>query len=349
MGESGSPPFISVVIPTRNRLAHLKQTLSCLEAQHYPAGAYEVIVVDDGSDDGTGGYLRDLASAGRVRPVSQTQAGPGAARNAGVRAARGDVVAFTDDDCLPDLDWLAAIATSYTSSGRAPRLAVGGRVEERIIDGNWLQTFYSCRAERQQARGPGQLGLLDSANAACDRTTLLSVGGFPDILPFPGLEDMGLSFRLKEAGCEIRANPDAVVWHTNRTTFRSMARQAFDRGRGAGVVMLEYPTHFEDSRSARLSGCTQQLLGRLIAHFPRPIRPLAGAFVATSAHLPFAILRVGIWLISSLPDRASHYWRTAESRLRIVIYLCLDSLYYLLYLAGQVAGTFEHVRKRSRA
>ncbi|MBI2837736.1 MAG: glycosyltransferase [Acidobacteria bacterium] len=338
---------MSVVIPTHNRLVHLKHTLGCLEAQHYPAGSYEVIVVDDGSDDETAGYLRELAGAGRVRLVSQAHAGPGAARNAGVRLARGEVIALTDDDCLPDPEWLAALAASYTCADGTPRLAVGGRVEEKIIDGHWLQRFYACRAERQQARAPGDLGLLDSANAACDRSTLLSVGGFPEILPFPGLEDMGLSFRLKDAGCEIRANPDAVVWHTNRTSFSSMIRQAFDRGRGAGVLMLEYPQHFEDSRSARLCGRAQQRLGRLIARLPRPIRPLAGAFVASAAHLPFAILRFGIWIGRTLPARASHYRRTAESSPRFVFYLCLDSLYYVLYLAGQVAGTFEHVRKRS--
>jgi glycosyltransferase involved in cell wall biosynthesis len=98
--------LISAVVPTFNRIATLRQTLTALAAQDYPD--YEIIVVDDGSSDGTGDVVTREFPA--VRYVRQPNRGPAAARNVGIRAALGDIVAFTDDDCLPPVDWLSRLA-----------------------------------------------------------------------------------------------------------------------------------------------------------------------------------------------------------------------------------------------
>jgi GT2 family glycosyltransferase len=343
-----SLPFITVVIPTRNRLTQLRRALRCVEEQDYPAESYEVIVVDDGSSDGTDRYLQALSNSNAVRTIVQQHAGPGAARNAGARAGGGDIVAFTDDDCLPERGWLAALAQSFSSADRSAGLVVGGRIEERVTAGQWLQTFYATRAERQQAQCGGKVDLLDSANVACDRTAFLSVGGFSESLAFPGLEDMDLSFRLEDAGCRIRANPAAVVGHAGATSLGAMARQAFDRGRGSAMLMNEHPRRFAGSRAARMSASTRHFIRNASAGLPASIRSRACAPAAALAHVPFAAIWAARWVVRDLPARASHYRRCATPGLRIVAYLCLEWIYQLLYFAGQVAGTGEHFRKGVR-
>src|SRR5262245_11184433 len=121
-------PTASVVIPTRNRRATLELLLERIAPQATAAGA-EVLVVDNGSSDGTREALGRLAATGRLRVVDEPVPGATRARNAGARAARGEVVAFVDDDALPDDGWLAALLAPFAN----PRVAgVGGRVQLRF-------------------------------------------------------------------------------------------------------------------------------------------------------------------------------------------------------------------------
>src|SRR5437764_138198 len=113
----------SVVIPTFNRQATLHQTLKAIEAQD--ALSFEVIVVDDGSTDGTKEAVTSEFPS--VQYIQQENQGPAAARNTGIRAVAGDIVVFTDDDCVPPPDWLSRLANGYA---RYPEVAgVGGYLE----------------------------------------------------------------------------------------------------------------------------------------------------------------------------------------------------------------------------
>ena len=103
------PPEFSVVIPTYNRLDYLKQALSSVWAQTFTD--YEIIVVDDGSNDGTREYLHGLRS--KLRILSQPNSGPGAARNIGLREAQGDYIALLDSDDLPAGSFTAVRVASY--------------------------------------------------------------------------------------------------------------------------------------------------------------------------------------------------------------------------------------------
>src|SRR5881394_1714601 len=107
---SGETPEISVVLPTYNRSESLRRTLASLERQTFPAAKFEVIVVDDGSTDGTASVAAEFAGRGpmKVEYVRGSHEGPGASRNLGVSRARGGIVAFIEDDVLPEPDWLAS-------------------------------------------------------------------------------------------------------------------------------------------------------------------------------------------------------------------------------------------------
>ena len=116
---------VSVVIPTYNRLDTLPEVLAAIEGQQAPF-AWELVVVDDGSTDGTGGWLAGRRFPIPARVVSQPNRGPAAARNAGVTAARGELVAFLGDDTVPSPGWLAAHRQAHGRRGDPPELAVLG-------------------------------------------------------------------------------------------------------------------------------------------------------------------------------------------------------------------------------
>src|SRR5258705_5540917 len=100
--------FVSVVIATRNRQALLAETLAALAAQRWPRDRFEIIVADNGSTDATRSIVAKAAAAAGAPSITQLfvgQPGKSFAVNAALRAARGDLIAFTDDDVLPDPDW----------------------------------------------------------------------------------------------------------------------------------------------------------------------------------------------------------------------------------------------------
>ena len=110
-------PYFSVVIPTYNRLGKLRHVITALEQQTYPSDAYEVIVISDGSTDGTEAYLEALRSTMRLRWFPQANRGPAAARNAGIQKAGGEFIVFIDDDVVAEPQLLGEHARSHHEIG----------------------------------------------------------------------------------------------------------------------------------------------------------------------------------------------------------------------------------------
>lgn len=214
-------PFVSVVIPTRNRCAWLLEAIEAVCAQAY-AGGFDVIVVDDGSTDGTAAAVRQ-----RVWPVSVTVAGgcsrgPAAARNVGIAAARGEVIAFLDDDCVPREGWLESIATAAAGAGAA------GGVTRMMSDGSLLSEFDCIRWNA--AREANEEGALLSCNCAFRREVL--DGGFDENFLLPGCEDADLAERLRRSGVSVGRAPEAMVTHRARPGIAGLVRTGFNYGRG---------------------------------------------------------------------------------------------------------------------
>jgi glycosyltransferase involved in cell wall biosynthesis len=220
-----SAPPATVVIPTRNRCATLVRVLDALLPQVCAAGA-DVVVADNGSTDGTAEALaRVTRAAGPVlHTVHEPLPGATRARNAGIRAARGHVLAFTDDDALPAGNWLAALLAGFTD----PSLGVaGGRVALRFEDVRppwWSEPLATYLAAYDLGPAPLDLGRRPSGdsprglNMAVRRTALAEVGGFSvrlgpvDRRPSVG-EESDLCLRLLARGWNIRYEPAAVVEH----------------------------------------------------------------------------------------------------------------------------------------
>jgi GT2 family glycosyltransferase len=192
---------ISVVIPTRNRAGRLRAQLDSLATQ--TARDFEVVVVDNASGDETGDVLANAAP--NVRGIRlDRSSGPAVARNAGWRAAAGELVVFTDDDCVSPPDWLAALAAAHE---RDPDAVVQGRTEPDPREAERLSAF----ARSQAASGPGPW--FQTCNIAYPRALLERLGGFDEFFSDAAGEDTDLGWRAVEAGARVVYEPAALNWH----------------------------------------------------------------------------------------------------------------------------------------
>jgi glycosyltransferase involved in cell wall biosynthesis len=190
---------VSVVVPTRNRAHLLRTLLAALEAQDYPN--YEVIVVDDASEDATPNLLSAWAGGKHVPLRLEASSGSYAARNHGWRAARGDVIAFTDDDCRPRMGWLTALVASLREPDN-----VGVQGVTRAYPGEI--TPFTHQIEQRHPGPPYR-----TCNIAYRRAVLERLGGFDQNMRWYADNILGL--RALQLG-SIGFAPDAVVDHPPR-------------------------------------------------------------------------------------------------------------------------------------
>jgi glycosyltransferase involved in cell wall biosynthesis len=245
MAETVGVPLISVVVPTRDRPDHLERCLAALGRQT-ASDSIEVIVVDDGSANraAVDDVVRDRS---RVRLVRQAGAGPAAARNSGVRAARGTYICFTDDDCEPRADWVERLAGSL-SGGAA---AVAG-VTLSGSPGNPLnEASELIAAALSPPRNGGEgLAFAPSNNLGC-RAELLGDIPFDETFPVAAGEDRDWCARLRAAGHVLVRESAAVVVHRQQLRFDDFWIQQVRYGRGAfrfrhgiGARSLEPPMFY---------------------------------------------------------------------------------------------------------
>lgn len=220
----------SVIVPTRNRLGSLRVALGALRRQ-VEAGRFELIVVDDGSADGTGALLAERVAQGALVRVEGEGRGAAAARNAGIRRARGDVIACTDDDCEVPPDWLARLRDRLAETGAA---AVGGRVvaapdaprPARVSQAITNGVARSLNAGREAA-------FLTSNNVAYRSDALWRAGLFDEGFGGAGGEERDLHERLRTLGERLAYAPEIVVTHRPQMSWGGFVRQQAAYGRGA--------------------------------------------------------------------------------------------------------------------
>ena len=229
----------SVVVPTYNRLRLLRNTLESLFKQDFPD--YEIIVVDDGGNDGTAEYLAELTRNGRIHGISQANAGLAATRSAGLAVARGEFVAFTDDDCVVPPDWLKRYREAFLRTGAA---GIGGATETGN-PGNayaFVNDIMHNHFKRAFASGAGGYGggtpFLTGNNVAYSRSALERVGG-PDPRFRMGAEDRDLAYRVSATGGLVVYEPSIVVQHFNDSDFGRYVRQQYRYGVGSYLFYTE--------------------------------------------------------------------------------------------------------------
>jgi glycosyltransferase involved in cell wall biosynthesis len=213
------------VVATHGRAALLPRLVGGLERQ-VGAPAFEVVLVDDGSTDDTWQTIQRLEATSSlpVRGVRMAaQSGPAAARNAGWRAATGELVAFTDHDCVPQPRWLATLAAALADADVAQGATLPDPAQEHLL-GPFARTM-DVRSET---------GYYQTCNVGYRRSVLESVGGFDDDLRQAG-EDVELATRAIAAGATTTFRDDAVVHHDVRpSSLRAHLRGTL---RWGGIVL----------------------------------------------------------------------------------------------------------------
>jgi glycosyltransferase involved in cell wall biosynthesis len=228
-----SAPPISVVVPAFQASATIERCLAALARQTLAHEQYEVIVVDDGSTDDTAN--RATRSGARVVRLARNQ-GPAQARNAGVAAARGEIVVFTDSDCEPTNSFLAALTAPLRDASIAATKGTYASNQRTLVP-RFVQLEYESRYRHTAAAS--KVDFIDTYAACYRREDLLRSGGFDP--RFRVCEDQELSFRLAEAGLHMRFVPDARTYHQHAETMWDYVRKKFRIAWWKAAVLSKHP------------------------------------------------------------------------------------------------------------
>lgn len=242
---------VTVVVPTYRRPRQLRACLEALAAQVFEE-PWEIVVVDDGSPDPPDPGVEGLMAARGWRMIRQANAGPSAARNRGVSEARGEFIAFTDDDCRPEPTWLE---TLLLVARERPNALVGGTTVNGLtgdLFASTSQLIVDLVYEHFNA-DPNDGYFLASNNILCARERFLEVGGFDERFPRAGAEDRDFCDRWRMRGWPIVWRPEARVEHRHRQSFRQFVDLYIRYGRGA--------YRYQAIRKQRGSGTMREDLG----------------------------------------------------------------------------------------
>jgi glycosyltransferase involved in cell wall biosynthesis len=242
---AGALPKVSVVVCTYNGGRTLEQCVRSLLALDYPD--YEVIVVDDGSTDDTRAILERYPA---VRAVHQANRGLSAARNVGLREARGEVVAYTDSDCYADRDWLTHLVYQLQKSGAD---AVGGP-NLSPEDGRLAACVAAAPGQPTHVLTSDQVAEhVPGCNMAFRRGALLAINGFDPVYRKAG-DDVDVCWRLQQAGKWITFAPGAFVWHHRRQGPRAYLRQQAGYGEAEALLQFKHPDQFTERGQGKWRG-----------------------------------------------------------------------------------------------
>jgi cellulose synthase/poly-beta-1,6-N-acetylglucosamine synthase-like glycosyltransferase len=230
-----SPP-VTVIVPVRNGEQTIQPLLESLQKLDYNKNKVEVIVVDGNSTDKT----RDIVKQYPVKLINEKRKGLNLARNVGIKNGNGEIVAFTDADCIVPSDWITKIVENF----KDPKVScVGGSA--KALDSDFvsqyadnsivrLMPFFTKREELEKVkpffRHPA------GCNMAFRRKIAEEVGYFDENIQY-GFDEVEFADRVCRAGYKMVLDPKVSVWHKHRSTLGEFLKQNFQYGKGSGLVL----------------------------------------------------------------------------------------------------------------
>ena len=234
-----SLPFVSVVIPVKDRAEELHRCLLSLSSLKYPRENIEVIVVDDGSSDNCVDIAKNWGAV--VIPSGGKGLGPAAARNVGANSARGEILAFIDSDCTASTEWLNLLIPEFDDSEVA---AVGGKVDglhnsSALDHYEATMSSLSLGLRRRSAKAGKDTFYLPSCNLLVRKLIFQELRGFNQTMHVG--EDVDLSYRLRDRGWRIVYIPDGTVHHEHRNSSKTFMARRFDYGTSEAMLQRCHP------------------------------------------------------------------------------------------------------------
>lgn len=258
--ENGNLPFVSIVVPTLNRKKNLKNCIKSLLNLDYPSSQFEIIVVDNGSTDGTIDLLTREFS--RVKVIIEKRRNSCYARNAGWKNAKGQIVAYTDDDCIVDRAWLITLVSGFVSGEIG---AVGGPLLLTLSPKSVVEKFFGTPVG-DFYRGKEKIFVkeLITANLAV-RNDVFKKTQFDVSLTYTTLEDIDFCRSLIDTGYKLLYIPDARVYHNidpKRLTLPSILKRGLYQG--ISTYLLEKKT---SGNAHLIKKFLKETLGGLLTFF----------------------------------------------------------------------------------
>ena len=225
-------PRISVIVCTYNGALTLRHCLDGLTTLDYPN--YEVIVINDGSTDDTAAIARDYP----VRLINQSNEGLSAARNTGLAASDGEIVAYIDDDAFPHRYWLRYLAAAFA---RSSHVGIGGPNLPPAGDGFVAECVAAAPGNPLHVLLSDELAEhIPGCNMAYCKDALVAIGGFDPRFRAAG-DDVDICWRLQDRGWTIGFCPTAVVWHHRRNSIRAFWKQQYGYGKAEAQLEEKWP------------------------------------------------------------------------------------------------------------
>mgnify|MGYP000178641418 CR=1 FL=1 len=237
----------SIVVPTFNRLADLRRVVAavCEQIERFP-GTCELVVVNDGSSDGTGEWLDAHAPEFGFKAVHQDNAGPARARNRGVSESEGEFILFLGDDTVPADGWLLEHLEGHRIAGGTAAVAILGYTS---FPAEWDSPFLRWINEHGAQFGyaliddPSRVpfNFFYTSNISLPRAVFEGLGGFREDFPAAAWEDIEFAYRAVDAGLTLRYQPRARAIHHHRIGIRSFCRRQQTSGRSAAIFARLHP------------------------------------------------------------------------------------------------------------
>lgn len=237
------PPLISIIIPTYNRENILKKTLNSLVTQTYSQSKYEVIIIDDGSTDGTEEMVKSIITSAPciLKYFKQEKKGPAAARNLGIRNAQGEIILFTGDDIIADKELLKKHMEAHEKYKENVAI-LGYTVWHFDLK---ITPFMKYLEESGVQFGYTQIKHWENvpyrhfytSNISLPKRAILEIETFDEDFPYAGVEDIEFGYRLAKKGYKIKYNPKAKGYHYHPTTLKAYCRR--ERHRGYSIVIFQ--------------------------------------------------------------------------------------------------------------
>lgn len=333
MSDSPTQPFISIIIPTRRELTVLRRCLDSLLNQNYPQDKFEIILAPE--------EKLEIEESARIKIIYQTSYAN--SRNLCAKAAKGEIFAFIDDDCLAPSDWLARGVKYFTDEKIG---LIGGpvlppeeeseltyRIGGYLLASLFVSGFASGRYRRLARPFPAKAYHLLTANNFISKKAFMAVAGFDERL-FQS-EETDLYFRLQEKGYQLLYIPETFVWHRARPVFLPLINKTFSYAAGRGILMAKKHNTI-----------------RLIYLIPTAIAAAAIVLMALSfvyKTFLFILLAISASYILAVIGNSAYLFLKREKQLLVFLYSLVEtSLIHFTYAIGIPFGFLKYIINRQK-